>query len=198
MKKSYSNIAAPTPAKDLLLAGARVLDPRHGLDQAQDLYIRDGKFAASASADADVLDLRGHIITPGWLDLHVHLREPGREVAETIESGCQAAMNGGFTAVACMPNTEPPLDDMGRVQWVMERASRSPVDVHVVAAATRGRGGKELVEMSELVELGVRAFSDDGRPSRTPPCCATPWSTPTCWARASFSMPKIPISPPAA
>ncbi len=144
-----------------------MVDPRRGFDEVVNLHVREGILAvapAELPTDADVIDLRGHIITPGWFDLHVHLREPGREVAETIESGCQAAMNGGFTGVACMPNTEPPLDDAGRVQWVLEKAAKLPVDVHVIAAATRGRAGKELVEMSELVEIGVRAFSDDGAP----------------------------------
>jgi dihydroorotase len=169
MKPNYSDFEHPAPAHNLLLQGARVVDPRRGLDQIMNLHIRDGILAATpkdAADDADVVDLRGHIITPGWFDLHVHFREPGREVAETIETGCYAAMNGGFTGVACMPNTEPALDDIGRVQWVMEKASLSPVDLHVIAAATRERGGKELVEMSELVEIGVRAFSDDGKPIR--------------------------------
>ncbi|MFZ5433192.1 MAG: dihydroorotase [Calditrichota bacterium] len=167
MKRSYSNFEHPVRARNLVLEGARVLDPRSGLDQMTNLLIQDGILTVSPAAipdEADAIDLRGHIITPGWFDLHVHLREPGREVAETIDSGCRAAMNGGFTGVACMPNTEPPLDDAGRVQWVMEKAAVWPVDVHVIAAATRGREGKELVEMSELWDIGVRAFSDDGSP----------------------------------
>lgn len=146
-----------------------MVDPRQGLDQTQDLFIRDGILTAVPAQipdGTDTIDLAGHIITPGWFDLHVHLREPGREVAETIETGCQAAMAGGYTGLACMPNTEPPIDDVGRVQWVMEKAAIWPVDVNVIAAATRGRSGKELVEMSELVEAGVRGFSDDGAPIR--------------------------------
>ena len=169
MQRSYSNFEDPALARNLLLQGARVVDPHRDLDNVVNLHIRDGIVTVAPTdvpPDADVVDLRGHIITPGWFDLHVHLREPGREVAETVESGCQAAMNGGFTGIACMPNTDPPLDDVGRVQWVMEKAAKSPVDVHVIAAATRDRAGKELVEMSEIVEAGVRGFSDDGAPIR--------------------------------
>jgi dihydroorotase len=165
--RKYANFDEPARARNLVLQGVRAVDPERNLDQVLDLHIRDGLLSVAPKeipADADVLDLRGHIVTPGWFDLHVHLREPGGEVSETILSGCQAAMNGGFTGVACMPNTEPPLDDAGRVRWVMEKAAPLPVDVHVVTAATRGREGRQLVEMSELVELGVRAFSDDGRP----------------------------------
>jgi dihydroorotase len=165
--RKYSNFDEPARARDLVLQGGRVVDPQRSLDQVLDLHIRDGVLDSGSRetpADADIIDLRGHIITPGWFDLHVHLREPGGEVAETILTGCQAAMNGGFTGVAGMPNTEPPLDDAGRVRWVMEKAAALPVEVQVVAAATRGRAGKELVEMSELVDLGVRAFSDDGAP----------------------------------
>ncbi|HEY3294596.1 MAG TPA: dihydroorotase [bacterium] len=169
MQRNYSNFEDPARARNLILEGARVVDPRLKLDAAVNLHVHDGILTvapADVPADADVIDLRGHIITPGWFDLHVHLREPGREVAETVESGCQAAMNGGFTGVACMPNTDPPLDDVGRVQWVMEKAAKWPVDVSVIAAATRERAGKELVDMSELVEVGVRGFSDDGAPIR--------------------------------
>jgi len=165
--RKYASFDEPARARNLVLQGVRAVDPERNLDQVLDLHIRDGMLSIGPReipADADVLDLRGHVVTPGWFDLHVHLREPGGEVAETILSGCQAAMNGGFTGVACMPNTEPPLDDAGRVRWVMEKAASLPVDVQVVAAATRARAGKQLVEMSELVDLGVRAFSDDGKP----------------------------------
>jgi dihydroorotase len=170
MQKAYSSFDRPAPARNLLLQGARVVDPHVGLDQVTDLHIQDGRLTVAPPTvpqGADVVDLRGHWITPGWFDLHVHLREPGREVAETIASGCQAAMNGGFTGVACMPNTEPALDDMGRVQWVLEKAAPWPVNVHVIAAATRNRAGEELVEMCELYDIGVRAFSDDGEPIRS-------------------------------
>ncbi len=153
-----------------MLEGARVVDPQLGLDQVATLHIQNGILTvnpASVPNGADRMDLRGHLITPGWFDLHVHLREPGREVAETIASGCEAAMNGGFTGVACMPNTDPPLDNAGIVGWVRDQAAGYPVDVHVIACATRERKGKELVDMSELVESGVRGFTDDGAPIRS-------------------------------
>ena len=161
----YSRFDAPARAENVFLKGARVVDPRQGIDQILNLHVRQGILqvgAAEAPAGADTVDLQGHLITPGWFDLHVHFREPGREVAETVASGCQAASNGGFTGVACMPNTDPPLDSAGLVQWVAEQGSRFPVDVNVVACVTRGRAGKELVDMSELYDAGVRAFSDDG------------------------------------
>jgi dihydroorotase len=162
----YSRFDVPARAENLFLSGARVLDPRSGIDQTLNLHVRNGvlQIGSPTPDGADVIDLRGHLITPGWFDLHVHFREPGREVAETIVSGCQAAMNGGFTGVACMPNTEPPLDNAGLVQWVVEQGSRFPIDINVVACVTRERAGKELVDMSELVEAGVRAFTDDGSP----------------------------------
>lgn len=169
MKNHYSDFERPARAGNLYLKGARVVDPGQAIDQQLDLYIQDGvlrECPPRPPTEADVIDLSGHWITPGWFDLHVHLREPGREVAETIASGCQAAVHGGFTGLACMPNTEPPLDDAGQVQWVLDRASHLPVDVRVIAAATRRREGKELVDMSELYDLGVRGFSDDGSPIR--------------------------------
>lgn len=170
MTSKYSRFDRPAKAENLFLQGARVVDPRSGIDQAMNLHIRDGVLQGTpteAPQGSEVIDLRGQWITPGWFDLHVHLREPGKEVAETIASGCMAAMNGGFTGIACMPNTQPALDDAAGVNWVREQCSAFPVDVHVIAAVTRGREGKELVEMSEIVEAGVRAFSDDGGPVKS-------------------------------
>jgi dihydroorotase len=170
MTSKFSRFDKPAKAENLFLQGARVVDPRNGLDKTMNLHIKDGVLqpeSATAPDGADVIDLRGHWITPGWFDLHVHLREPGKEVAETIASGCMAAMNGGFTGIACMPNTNPALDDAASVNWVRAQAKPFPVDVNVIAAVTRGREGKELVEMSEIVEAGVRAFSDDGGPVKS-------------------------------
>jgi dihydroorotase len=169
MTTKYSYFSHPEKAENLFLTGARVIDPRMGIDQILNLHIRSGNLSVGINTPpdgADVIDLKGHWITPGWFDLHVHFREPGKEVAETIATGCQAAMNGGFTGVGCMPNTNPPLDDAAAVEWVLSQAKGFPVDVNVIAAATKGRKGSELVEMSEIVEAGVRAFSDDGAPIR--------------------------------
>jgi dihydroorotase len=171
MTGNYSRFDVPARAANLLLKGARVIDPAIKLDQIVNLHVKDGVLhvisGESVPSGADVIDLRGHWITPGWFDLHVHLREPGKEVAETIATGCMAAMNGGFTGIACMPNTQPPLDDAASVNWVRDQARGFPVEVNVIAAVTRGREGKELVDMSEIVEAGVRAFSDDGGPVKS-------------------------------
>lgn len=170
MTSKYTRFDKPARAENLFLQGARVIDPRRGIDQIMNLHVRNGVLqgiTSEAPAGSDVIDLRGHWITPGWFDLHVHLREPGKEVAETIATGCMAAMNGGFTGIACMPNTDPPLDDAATVKWVRSQGKPFPVEVHVIAAATRGRQGKELVEMTEIVEEGVRAFSDDGGPIKS-------------------------------
>lgn len=167
MTNKFSRFDLPGQAENLFLTGARVIDPRQGIDQTLNLHVLNGNLNVGVDnvpEGADIIDLKGHWITPGWFDLHVHFREPGKEVAETIASGCQAAMNGGFTGVACMPNTNPPLDDAASVKWVLSQGKKFPVEINVIAAATKGRKGQELVEMSEIVEAGVRAFSDDGSP----------------------------------
>ena len=152
----------------LHLKGARVVDPATKLDKVADILIKDGKIAEIGFAEnipeAEKIELSGKLITPGWFDMHVHFREPGKEVAETVASGCLAALNGGFTGVAVMPNTSPPLDNAGIVGWVQAQAESFPVELQVIAAVSKGRQGKELVEMAELRDAGVRAFSDDGSP----------------------------------
>jgi dihydroorotase len=146
------------------LKNARLLDPALNLDVRGDLLIEKGVIAdvATGSKSASGWDLQGAIVCPGFFDLHVHLREPGFEDAETIRSGQEAAAAGGFSAVAAMPNTNPPLDHAGIVRWVIERAASFPVAVHPVAAMTKGRKGEELSEMVELRQAGAIAFSDDG------------------------------------
>ncbi|MEW6106174.1 MAG: amidohydrolase family protein, partial [Bacillota bacterium] len=110
----------------LLLKGGRVVDPQNGLDETMDVLIKEGKVVAVDTAigaeDARVLDVRGKVVLPGLIDMHVHLREPGREDEETIETGTLAAARGGFVAVACMPNTDPPLDTGAAVRFVLSRA----------------------------------------------------------------------------
>lgn len=153
---------------DLLLRGGNILDPETGSWREADVLIRDGRIVRVAEGvDADgvpVYDCGDKLISPGWMDMHVHLREPGYEHKETIETGCRAAAFGGFTAVACMPNTDPPIHTRDVVEFVIERAERTPVDVHPIACVSKQRKGRELSEMADLAEGGAVAFSDDGAP----------------------------------
>ncbi len=151
---------------ELLIAGGRVLD-QDG-ERLADVRVVDGVVAEvepglAPAAGATVLDAEGCIVTPGLVDLQVHLREPGREDSETIETGARAAALGGCTAVVCMPNTEPPLDDAAVVQSVLDRARAVGLcDVHAAGCITKGRAGRELAPLGELYDLGVRVFTDDG------------------------------------
>ena len=115
----------------------------------------------------EVIDLKNKVIAPGFIDMHVHLREPGYEHKETIETGCASAAAGGFTAVCCMPNTSPAIDEESVARYVREegrRATGGLVDVFPIAAASKGRKGEELSPMAELAKAGAVAFSDDGAP----------------------------------
>jgi dihydroorotase len=154
-------------SKSILLRGGRVIDPSQRLEQIADVAIRDGRIAAvgsdlAKSAD-EVVDATGLIVAPGLIDMHVHLREPGFEESETIETGTAAAAAGGFTAVACMPNTAPPLDSDSAIEFVLRQAARTAsTRVYPVGALTAGRQGKELAEIGLMVRAGAIAFSDDG------------------------------------
>jgi len=154
----------------VLLVGARVIDPSQNLDKKADILLEKGKIKKIGKINREEIgehfkfDMRGKIIAPGFLDMHVHLREPGNEEKETIYTGSNAAVNGGFTAVACMPNTDPALDNVGIVKWIRDNAEGAPVHVHPVAAVTRDREGKRLTDMSDLYHAGVRLLSDDGSP----------------------------------
>jgi len=151
---------------EFLLTGGRVLDATG--ERAADVRVVDGAIAEvgpglSASAGATVLDAEGCVVTPGLVDIQVHFREPGREESETIATGSRAAALGGCTAVVCMPNTEPPLDDAAVVQAVIARARREAhCAVLPAGCITKGRKGEELAPMGELYDLGVRIFTDDG------------------------------------
>ena len=156
----------PLPEK-LLLKGGNIIDPLNRLDQAVDITIDKGVIKEVGQIDekkfeGDVLDCKGKIISPGWLDMHVHLREPGFEGKETIATGSLAAANGGFTGVCCMPNTAPSIDSQEIIQYIKDRSHGFLVDVYPVAAVTKRREGKELSEILELVEQGAVAISDDG------------------------------------
>jgi dihydroorotase len=152
----------------LLIRGARVFDPSVRLDRTADLFVAGGVLKKIGPFDQDTSDIRvvdagGKLVIPGLFDMHVHLREPGREDEETVASGCRAAAAGGFTEIACMPNTHPPIDGRSQVEFILDRASGQPVRVHPVACITRGQNGEELTEMGELVQAGAVAFSDDGK-----------------------------------
>ncbi len=153
--------------ENLILRNARLIDPQTGLDRTTDLRIEGGKIAEigdNLSGEGESIDLSGKIITPGLTDIHTHLREPGREDTETIASGCAAAAAGGFTRIACMPNTTPPIDTVGIIDLIKREAAKYAVFVHPIAAITQGRAGKKLSEMHELAAAGAAGFSDDGSP----------------------------------
>ncbi len=159
-------------ARDLLIKGGRVVDPASGLDGVADILVSEGKIARVdkdiASEGAEILDVSGMIVMPGLIDMHVHLREPGFEEKEDIESGSAAAAVGGFTAVACMPNTEPALDNDAVIAEVVKKAAEIGLcRVYPIGAVTKGRRGQELAELGEMKAAGAVAFSDDGSPVST-------------------------------
>jgi dihydroorotase len=150
----------------VVLRGARVVDPASRRDEVMDVLVEDSLIAGVGSdveaAGAEVLDCDGLVVAPGLVDLHAHLREPGREEAETVESGSRASAAGGFTAVCAMPNTEPVADHLAVVLEVLARADKAGLcEVVPAAAITRGLEGETLVEMGELADAGVRLFTDD-------------------------------------
>jgi len=153
----------------IAIRGGRILDPGRGVDLVGDVLIRDGRIAAvgpGVAAEAGrIIDAAGLIVCPGLIDIHCHLREPGFEHKETIETGTRAAARGGFTTVCCMPNTEPPIDSRADVEYILRTAAaQGAVRVLPIGCITRGRQGKELAEMGDLAEAGAVGFSDDGSP----------------------------------
>jgi len=153
----------------LMLRGGRVVDPARGIDEDLDVLIEDGRvIEVSAKAKphgAEVVDASGLVVCPGFIDLHVHLREPGREDKETIATGTRAAAAGGFTAVCAMPNTEPVNDRAEVTRAILDRArGTAAVRVYPIGAITKGSLGEELAEYGDLREAGCVAVSDDGRP----------------------------------
>jgi dihydroorotase len=154
---------------DLLLRGGTLVHPESGTTETADVFIRDGTIRTigeDLAPDDDVpeYDASDKLISPGWMDMHVHLREPGFEHKETIATGAAAAAAGGFTDVACMPNTDPPIHTRDVVEFVQERAADTPVSVHPIACVSKERGGEELAELADLADGGAVAFSDDGAP----------------------------------
>ncbi len=150
----------------LLVRGARLIDPSRGTDRVEDVRFEDGRVAATADGPADrVLDGAGLVLAPGFVDLHCHLREPGQEYKETVRTGLEAAVRGGFTTVCAMPNTQPAMDNRSVVEYVLRTARAAALArVLPIGAVTPGREGKQLAELAELAEAGCVAFSDDGSP----------------------------------
>lgn len=153
----------------LLIKNGRVIDPATGFDQVADLLIEDGLFSGIGLdltvSGAEVFDATGMIVAPGFLDIHVHLREPGFEHAETIESGARVAAAGGFTSVCCMPNTSPVNDNATVTSYIVERAKRNAVvNVYPIGAITKGSMGEELANIGSMAQAGIVAISDDGKP----------------------------------
>jgi dihydroorotase len=153
----------------LLIRGGRVIDPAGSVDAVHDVLIEQGKIARvgatlAVAPDATVIDAAGKWVCPGFIDMHVHLREPGHEYKETVATGTRAAAAGGFTAVCCMANTQPVNDTRAVTDYIRAKAeSEGVVRVYPIGAVTRGLEGKELAELAELAEAGCVAFSDDGR-----------------------------------
>ncbi|MBI4318898.1 MAG: dihydroorotase [Chloroflexi bacterium] len=161
-----------------IVKGGRIIDPSQGLDSIGDILIRDGKIAGvysggfdlpgrgiSADSDLHVIDASGLIVSPGFIDLHSHLREPGYEEKETIATGSRSAAAGGFTTICCMPNTNPAIDNAATLDLVKRTAAaEAVVRVLPIAAITKNRDGAELTEMAELARGSAVGFSDDGNP----------------------------------
>lgn len=152
----------------LLIRNGNVIDPSQNVEQPADLLVRDGKVEKIGKdltvKDAEVLDARGLIVAPGFIDLHVHFREPGFEYKETIESGARAAVAGGFTSVCCMPNTNPVNDNSSVTSFILERgAAAGLARVYAIGAITQGSQGEKLAEIGEMKAAGIVAISDDGR-----------------------------------
>ncbi len=156
--------------ESLLLTNGRIIDPVNNRDEIGDLVIKNGKISASGidlkmdSKGKQVIDCTGKLILPGLIDMHVHLREPGEEYKETIDTGSKAAAAGGFTAVACMPNTNPVNDCQAVTKYILNNSADGPARVYPVGAISKGSKGETLAEFGDMKEAGVIALSDDGRP----------------------------------
>jgi dihydroorotase len=151
----------------IILQNGRLLDPITGIDEKGDLWIKDNfivQHEKQIPENAKVIDVQGKWIAPGLIDMHVHLREPGEEYKETVESGTRAAAAGGFTAVACMPNTRPVNDEASVTKFLLSSERNASTRVYPVAAISKGSQGKSLAEYGELKEVGAVAVSDDGLP----------------------------------
>ena len=157
--------------KDLVIVGGRVIDPGSGVDELRDLLVRDGLVAGverpgglDGVADAERVEAAGKIVAPGFLDVHVHLREPGQTYKETIATGTAAAAAGGFTSVVAMPNTVPVNDSVEWLEWMLDAARGARVGLYAMPAATVGSMGERLTDFDGLANAGAVGFTDDGKP----------------------------------
>lgn len=153
----------------MLLKNVRPISKNHSGDETIDLRIEEGKIInigseLDAKKGEESHDFAGAYVSPGWMDMHIHLREPGYEHKETIKTGCAAAAFGGFTAVACMPNTSPATHTRDVVEFIISKGNETPVDVHPIGCVTKDRAGKSIAEMGDMKKGGAVAFSDDGDP----------------------------------
>ncbi|MBN1828543.1 MAG: amidohydrolase family protein, partial [Deltaproteobacteria bacterium] len=158
----------------MLIRGGRVIDPSRGLDKILDIFVKGGKIKdiaaniAMTDPSCTVIDATGKIVAPGLLDIHVHLREPGHEYKETILSGCEAAVAGGFTSIASMANTNPANDNHSVTEFIIRKAEAAGIaNVFPVAALSIGLEGKLMTEFADLKEAGAAALSDDGKPVKS-------------------------------
>jgi dihydroorotase len=153
----------------LLIKNGRVVDPSSGTDKKLDVLIDKGKIIEIkpkiSAGGTKSIDASGLIVAPGFIDMHVHLREPGQEDKETIATGARAAARGGFTSIACMPNTHPVNDNRGVTEYILSEAKKNAaVNVFPIASITKEEKGEELTDMADLIDAGAVAFSDDGMP----------------------------------
>ena len=160
--------------KAVLLKNARIIDPSRGLDRVGDLLMREGKIAGVGEElscpEAEVVDCTGLVATPGLVDMHVHLRDPGQTHKEDVFSGCRAAAAGGVTSLLAMPNTAPAMDDPALVRALLEKARDADAAVYTAACITKGLRGEELTDLAALREAGAIALSDDGVPVKDTAC----------------------------
>ncbi len=153
----------------VLIKNGRVVDPSTGTDKTLDLLIEKGKITQIKpnirASGAKAINASGLVVAPGFIDMHVHLREPGQEDKETIATGARAAAKGGFTSIACMPNTNPINDNRGVTEYILSEAKKNAaVNIFPIASITKEEKGKELTDMADLMDAGAKAFSDDGMP----------------------------------